>query len=65
MVYQAVESLARRDQVSLSQKTRDLLVGALELAEDAALEALVEQRKKVSKRAYTLVETKRRFRIKS
>ena len=63
-LFEAVEQLARHDQVSLSQKVRDLILGALELSEDAALETLVEQRKKVSKRSYTLTETKRRFRIK-
>ena len=64
VVYDAVEQLARHDHVSLSQKVRDLLLGALELTEDAALEGLVEQRKKISKRSYSLAEAKRHFKIK-
>ena len=64
MLYEAVETLARRDRVSLSQKVRDLLLGALEFAEDMALDTLVEQRRKVSKRSYSLAEAKRRFKIK-
>ena len=63
-LFEAIETLADRDQVSLSQKVRDLLLGALELAEDAALEGLVEQRRKVSKRGYLLAEAKRRYRVK-
>ena len=63
-LFEAIETLADRDQVSLSQKVRDLLLGALELAEDAALEGLVEQRRKVSKRGYVLAEAKRRYRVK-
>ena len=63
-LFEAIETLADRDQVSLSQKVRDLLLGALELAEDAALEGLVEQRRKVSKKGYLLAEAKRRYRVK-
>ena len=62
-IYEAIERLAHQDRVSLSQKVRDLLIGALELSEDAALETLVEQRRKLSKRSYSLSETKRHFRI--
>lgn len=62
-LYAAVETLAQRDHVSLSQKVRDLLLGALDVMEDAALEALVEERRKRSKKAYTLAETKRRFKV--
>ena len=64
VLYDAVEALARRDHVSLSQKVRDLLLGALELTEDAALEALVRQRRKSSKTSYSFAETKRHFKIK-
>ena len=64
VLYDAVEALARRDHVSLSQKVRDLLLGALELTEDAALEALVRQRRKNSKTSYSLAETKRHFKIR-
>ena len=63
-IFEAVEQLARHDQVSLSQKVRDLILGALELSEDAALESLVEQRRRVSKRSYTLAEAKRHYRVK-
>ena len=63
MLYEAIEDLAKRDRMSLSQKVRDLLLGALELTEDAALEALVHDRKKVSKRSYSLAETKRHLKI--
>lgn len=62
-LYEAVEMLAHRERVSLSQKVRDLLLGALELTEDAGLEALVGERRKVSKRSYSLAETKRHFKI--
>ena len=64
VLYDAVEALARRDHVSLSQKVRDLLLGALELTEDAALEALVRQRRKSSKTFYSLAETKQHFKIR-
>lgn len=45
-VFKAVARLAKRDGVTLSQKARDLLVDALELAEDEALEALVAPRRR-------------------
>ena len=63
-LYQAIESLAKRDRVSLSQKVRDLLVGALGLMEDAELEMKVEERRKVSKKSHSLAETKKRFGIR-
>lgn len=63
-LYDAVEALARHDRVSLSQKIRDLLLGALELSEDIALETLVEGRRKLSKTSYSLAETKRHFKIR-
>ncbi|OGR83718.1 MAG: hypothetical protein A2901_07295 [Elusimicrobia bacterium RIFCSPLOWO2_01_FULL_54_10] len=40
-IFKAVERLAKRDGVSLSQKARDLLLEALELFEDEVLEAKV------------------------
>jgi hypothetical protein len=64
-LYEVVELLAQRDRVSLSQKVRDLLWGALELFEDASLETLVEKRRRTSQRSYTLAETKRRFSSRS
>jgi hypothetical protein len=63
-LYQVIESLAKRDHVTLSQKVRDLLIGALGLMEDAELEATVEARRKVSKKSYSLAETKKRFAIR-
>lgn len=45
-LYQAVEHLARRDQVSLSTKMRDLVREALELEEDSRLAALAERRER-------------------
>ncbi len=62
-LYEVVEILAHRDRVSLSQKVRDLLLGAVELSEDAALDALVHERRKLSKRAYALSNVKRRFKL--
>ena len=63
-IYEAVAMLAKRDGVSLSQKARDLLLEALELIEDAGLEAIVERRRKSSGKSIPLTEVKRRFRIK-
>ena len=60
-LYEAIAVLAHRDGTSLSQKVRDLLHGALEIVEDAGLEALVEARRNTSKTTYSLAETKRRF----
>ncbi len=61
---EAVAMLAKKDGVSLSQKARDLLLDALELIEDAGLEAIVEQRRKNLGKSIPLAEAKRRFRIK-
>jgi len=63
-IYEAVAMLAKRDGVSLSQKARDLLLEALELIEDAGLEAIVERRRKNPGKSIPLAELKRRFRIK-
>jgi len=63
-IYEAVAMLAKRDGVSLSQKARDLLLEALELIEDASLEAIVERRRKKPGRSIPLAEVRRRFRIK-
>lgn len=61
-LYEAIRRLADRDEVSVSEKTRALLIEALELVEDAALERLVERRRKASKRSHSLAEVRRRFR---
>jgi hypothetical protein len=63
-IYEAVAMLAKKDGVSLSQKARDLLLEALELIEDAGLEAIVERRRKNRGESVPLAEVKRRFRIK-
>jgi len=62
-LYDAIQKLAARDDVSISVKTRDLLLEAMETAEDAALDRLVESRRATSKRSYTLAEVKRRLKI--
>lgn len=61
-MYEAIRRLAARDEVSVSEKARALLLEALELTEDAALERLVSQRRRGSKRSYSLTEVKRRLR---
>jgi len=63
-IYEAVAMLAKKDGVSLSQKARDLLLDALELIEDAGLDAIVERRRKNRGKSIPLAEVKRRFRIK-
>lgn len=63
-IYEAVELLAKKDGVSLSQKTRDLLLEALELIEDAGLEAIAEQRRKNKAPSISHDELKRRLKIK-
>lgn len=55
-----VADLARRDGVSLSHKARDLLLHAVALEEDAALEALVAERKRRNRRFLTHAEIRRR-----
>ena len=62
-IYEVVARLAKKDGVSLSQKARNLLLEALELIEDAGLEAIVEQRRKNLGKSIPLAEVKRRFRI--
>lgn len=45
-LYQNVRLLARKDNVSLSAKVRDLLKEALEIQEDIALSGFTEEREK-------------------
>ncbi len=45
-IFRALEKLAKRDGVSLSQKARDLLLEALELYEDSAWEYIARSRMK-------------------
>jgi len=46
LLYQNVRLLAKKDNVSLSAKVRDLLKEALEIQEDVALSGFAEEREK-------------------
>lgn len=63
-VYHVIERLAKRDGVTLSQKTRDLLLEALELIEDSGLESIVERRRRNKAPSVSHAELKRRFKLK-
>lgn len=63
-LYEAIAHLAETDGVSLSQKTRDLLLEAVELVEDAVLEALVERRRRNRRPSIPLAEVKRRLKLR-
>jgi len=63
-VYAAIERLASKDGVSLSQKTRDLILEALELIEDDWLEDVVSRRRKNKAPTISHRELKRRLEIK-
>ncbi len=60
----AISRLASKDGVSLSQKTRDLILEALELVEDDWLEDVVQRRRKNKVPTISHQELKRRLRIK-
>ncbi len=63
-LYQRVESLAKREGISLSQKVRDLVRDALELAEDDGLDRLVETRRRNRRAGWvTHAAVKRRLKI--
>jgi hypothetical protein len=53
-LYAAIEQLAKRDNVSLSLKVRDLVKEALEVEEDMALSAFAEERDKTLSKATAL-----------
>ena len=53
-IYRAVERLARRAGVSLSQQVRNLVGDALEFLEDAGLDAFAESRRRTFVRARAL-----------
>ncbi len=53
-MYEVVKRLARRDGISLSLKTRDLIRDALELYEDEALSLWAEDRDKTFDRSKSL-----------
>ena len=63
-LYELIESLAARDRMSLSQKVRDLLAGAIEIIEDASLESVVSERKRTSKTSYSLNQVKKQLKRK-
>jgi hypothetical protein len=63
-LYDAVKRLAKRDSVSLSQKVRELVREALELQEDAALEALVNRRRTNRAPSIPHAEVKRRLGVR-
>ena len=63
-LYEAIKRLAHRDEVNISDKARTLLLEAMELFEDAKLEALVNKRKKRSHRFYSPTEARKILRIK-
>ena len=64
VLYERVESLAKREGVSLSQKVRDLVREALELAEDEGLDRLVESRRRSGKGGWVShLTVKRRLKI--
>ena len=45
-LYGAIRELAKRDQVSISQKARDLVRDALDLLEDMGLDQMAEDRRR-------------------
>jgi len=62
-VYEAIHCLANRDGVSLPEKVRALILDALEFTENAALEALVNARRRSSARSHSLSKVRRRLKI--
>ena len=63
-LYKAVEQLAHAEGISLSQKVRDLVKEALELVEDAGLDAIVADRRKRSDKLLSHDEVVRRLNLK-
>lgn len=63
-LFEAVQKLAGLAGVSLSQEVRDLVEDALELIEDAGLEAFAEERRRTfdPKTALTVGQVRRRLR---
>ncbi len=53
-IYESVEYLAKKDNISLSLKVRDLVKEALEIEEDIALSKLAEKREKTFKKSSAL-----------
>ena len=63
-IFEAVKKLATRDGVSVSDRARTLLLEALELEEDMALETLVTSRMKQPGRIVPSAEVGRRLGLK-
>lgn len=63
-IFDAVKRLAARDRVSVSDRARTLLLEALELEEDMALDALVSARMKKPGRTYSHAEVGRLLGLK-
>jgi metal-responsive CopG/Arc/MetJ family transcriptional regulator len=53
-LYESVRQLAKKEQISLSLKIRDLVREALEAQEDAALAQFAEEREKTFRRSHAL-----------
>ena len=64
-IYEAIAMLANKDGMSLLLKARDLLLEALELIEDAGLEAMVELRGKNLLKSIPLAQAKGRVETNS
>ena len=63
-LYEAVERLAEAEGVSMSQKVRDLVREALDLAEDAGWEEIVSQRRKTPGKWISHAAVKRHLNLK-
>lgn len=60
-LYEVIERLAKKDGVTLSQKTRDLLLDALELVEDEGLERIVDRRRSNRRPSISHAELKKKL----
>lgn len=62
-LYEAVELLARKNGVSLSQEVRDLVRGAIELVEDRGIAAFADERRKTfdRKKALSVAQVRKRL----
>jgi len=65
-LYELVEALAKKEGLSLSEASRDLIREAVELREDRALDLLARSRRKTfdRRKALTLADVRRRFRAR-
>jgi hypothetical protein len=63
-LFRAVERLAKADQVSLSEKVRDLVREAVELAEDEGLETIARARRNRNPKARWLSHSEVKRRLK-